>query len=124
MATENLARPQSSGQIRLDNRIPVFFLKIQRRRAFGAPGGIDQNVYLAESIDAFVQDFLHRFPVGHVRSNTQSFSPALFDFRRRGFDLLEPSRSGYDISSGFSQTVCDSPPDAARSADNNRCFSV
>jgi hypothetical protein len=63
---EDLAGAQSAGEVCIDDGVPLVFRKIDRRRAFGAARGIDEDVDLAKRGDRFVQDTLQRRPIGNV----------------------------------------------------------
>ena len=51
MTSENLARSQCTGQVRIDELVPVSIGKVQCRRALVESGGINQDIHFPERLD-------------------------------------------------------------------------
>jgi len=109
---ENLTRSKCTGEVRIDNCVPVVCGKFQAGRALGSTGRVDKDVDLPKSGDALGKQILKRLSVVDIRRLAKGLSAALFNLGGNGIYLLDVPRSWRHIGSRFSQAVGDGSPNA------------
>jgi phage tail tube protein FII len=66
MFSEDLATAQSTGKISVQDPLPILFRKVERGRALGDAGAIDQNVHLPKLFQDVVAQGFERCSIVHI----------------------------------------------------------
>src|SRR6185295_7735828 len=113
-----------SGQVCIDNVVPVVLGKVDRGRALRATSGVDEDVDLAESAERLRQHTLQRRSIGNVGRDTKCAPPKRFDLSCGRLDLFRAARSRHHIGACLGKYVSDGAPDTGSSTYDNGDLAV
>src|SRR6266851_373869 len=120
VTAEDLAGAQGSGEVGLDDFVPLLVRHVEGRPALDATGAVDQDVYLAERGDDLSERDLQGRPVGDVATDAQRSLAQGLDLGRRGLDLVDAAGSWNDVGAGLGKSTGERQADPRGSTHHHR----
>src|ERR1700687_2847165 len=93
VTAEDLAGAQSSGEVGLEDFVPLLVRHVEGRPALDATGAVDEDVHLAERGDDLSERDLQGRPVSDVATDAQRSLTQGLDLGGCGLDLVDASGS-------------------------------
>jgi hypothetical protein len=120
MRSENLARAQSSGKIRIEDVGPFFLFHGERRPALNFPGTIDKDVDFAKAPERSGKQLFERRTITDIRANAQSLASTPFDLGCGFVNLFPAARRSDNIGSSVGEAEAQRASYARSSSDYYR----
>src|SRR5256885_2288907 len=124
VAADDTASAQGAGEICFEDAVPLGVGNIHGGCAFGATGGIHQNLYAAEFLARRVQQSFDGGLVGDIARNFQRASANGANFFCRGANEVDAAAGGDNIRAGLRESFGDFGANAAGAADDEGSFFV
>src|SRR6266404_2324924 len=124
VAADDAASAQRAGEICFEDAVPLGVGNIHGGCAFGATGGIHQNLYAAEFLASRVQQSFDGGLVGDIARNFQRASADGANFFCRGANEVDAATGRDNVRTGLRESFGDFESNAARAADNEGSFFV
>src|SRR5256885_6375707 len=124
VAADDAAGAQCAGEICFEDAVPLGVGNIHGGCAFGATGGIHENLYAAEFLASRVQQSFDGDLVGDIARNCQRASADGANFFCRGANEVDAASGRDNVRTGLREPFGDFESNAARAADNERSFFV
>src|SRR5581483_1905447 len=105
VTSENLARAQCAGEVRIHQAVPIGFEKVQRGGAQVESGGIYQDIDSSKFRERGSEQVFERFAIGNIAGNAKGPASPFFDFTGDDFNLVHAAPGWNNVGACFGEAA-------------------